>query len=422
MRKTQTPARTAALAVSTLSFALFAMLASPGATAASGNPASGNSAADIPAGIRFAMQRDLGIMPGQIPQYLAAEKRAPQIERNARSTLGDSYAGTWLERNQRGEYESVVAVSNPRDAAKARAPGVQVRLVSYSLRQLEAAHARLDGAAKAIRVTGKAGRLDPRIHTWHVDPMSNSVVVTTDPDAADAAVDFVAASGADARTIRFAEAQGRPQTTQLADVGIFGGEQIRIGTGSCSVGFAVTLGPNEGYVTAGHCGTAGLAVVHVASGYTSGAIVQSVFPVSDFAIVHDTFGWTHPEGRVLTYQFGGGPLPVVGGTPAALNAQICRSGFTTGARCGFLTAIGVTVNYGGGNIVNGLSQASACVGRGDSGGSFITPAGQAQGVTSGGLLPTGGNDNCALTAPVTYFQPLQPILASIPGLTLRTSP
>ena len=417
MRKTHTPARTAALAVSMLASALVATIASPGAMAAPGI-----SAADIPAEIRFAMQRDLGIMPGQIPQYLAAEKRAPEIERNARNALGDSYAGTWLERDTQGEYGSVVAVSNPRDAAKARALGAQVRVVGHSLKQLEAARARLDGAAQTIRVTGKAGRLDPRIHSWHVDPMSNSVVVTTDPGAADAAVDLVAVSGADARTIRIEEAQGRPQTTQLADVSIFGGEQIRIGTGLCSVGFALTLGPNEGYVTAGHCGAAGLAVVHVASGYTSGTIAQSTFPGSDFAIVHDTFGWTHPDGRVLTYQFGGGPLPVVGGTPAALNAQICRSGFATGARCGFLTATGVTVNYGSGNIVNGLSQSSACVGRGDSGGIFITPAGQAQGVTSGGAIPTGSNDNCALAAPVTFFQPLQPILASIPGLTLRTFP
>ncbi len=417
MRKTHTPARTAALAVSMLASALVATIASPGAMAAPGNPT-----ADIPAEIRFAMQRDLGIMPGQIPQYLTAEKRAPEIERSARNALGDSYAGTWLERNALGEYGSVVAVSSPRDAAKARALGAKVRVVGHSLKQLEAARARLDGAAQTIRVTGKAGRLDPRIHSWHVDPMSNSVVVTTDPGAADAAVDFVAVSGADARTIRFEEAQGRPQTTQLADVSIFGGEQIRIGTGLCSVGFALTLGPNEGYVTAGHCGAAGLAVVHVASGYTSGTIAQSTFPGSDFAIVHDTFGWTHPDGRVLTYQFGGGPLPVVGGTPAALNAQICRSGFATGARCGFLTATGVTVNYGSGNIVNGLSQSSACVGRGDSGGSFITPAGQAQGVTSGGAIPTGSNDNCALAAPVTFFQPLQPILASIPGLTLRTFP
>lgn len=415
MRKTRTPARTAALAVSMLASALVATIASPEAIAAPGN-----SAADIPAEIRFAMQRDLGIMPGQIPQYLAAEKRAAEVERNARSALGDSYAGTWLERNTLGEYGPFVAVSSPRDAAKARALGAQVRIVDHSLKQLEAARARLDDAAQAIRVTGKAGRLDPRIHSWHVDPMSNSVVVTTDPGAADAAVDFVAVSGADARTIRFEEAQGRPQTT--ADVSIFGGEQIRVGGGSCSVGFALTLGPNEGYVTAGHCGAAGLAVVHVASGYTSGTVFQSSFPGNDFAIVHDTFDRTHPDGRVLTYGFGGGPLPVVGGTPAVLNAQICRSGFATGARCGFLTATGVTVNYGGGNIVSGLSQSSACVGFGDSGGSFITPAGQAQGVNSGGYIPSGSNDSCALAAPVTFFQPLQPILASIPGLTLRTFP
>ena len=76
------------LCASLLSFAICAIVAAPAAMAASGG-----DAPQVPDSLRFAMQRDLGIMPGQIPQYLAAQRRAPEVERQARATLGDGYAG-----------------------------------------------------------------------------------------------------------------------------------------------------------------------------------------------------------------------------------------------------------------------------------------------------------------------------------------
>lgn len=133
--------------------------------------------------------------------------------------------------------------------------------------------------------------------------------------------------------------------------------------------------------------------------------------------MHNTTTQGIPQPWVNAYSFGGN-LTVLGSTPAAVGAGVCRSGFRTGARCGVLNATGVTVNYSAG-AVTGVSMTSACVGRGDSGGSFVTPDGQAQGVNSGGIIP-GGDDNCAEPAPVSFFQPLLPILQRYPGLTLVT--
>ena len=71
----------------------------------------------------------------------------------------------------------------------------------------------------------------------------------------------------------------------------------------------------------------------------------------------------------------------------------------------------------GAGTVSGLTQSTACAGRGDSGGSWITGSGQAQGVTSGGQLPAGQNSNCSVASPVTWFQPINPLISRF-GLVL----
>ncbi len=419
MRNTHMTARAAALAVSALALTTSALFASPRADAATGP-----SDADIPANLRFAMQRDLGIMPGQIPQYLSAEKRMPETERKARSALGKHYAGTWLERDRQGQYVPVVAVARAGEAGKAQALGVQVRVVAYSLAQLQASQARLDSMVGALRASDKGRKLDPSIHSWYVDPISNRMVVTADRGARGTAADFVAASGVDANTVRYVEADSRPQPAQQANFDVRGGDRYNLPGGWCSIGFAVTLGGENGFVTAGHCGTANTPVTNTA-GQSLGYIFDSVFPGSDFAVVHNTNPLGIPRPWVNAYAYGGN-LNVLGANPAALNAVVCRSGARTGAHCGTLLANGVTVNYGASGLVFNLSTSTTCVGGGDSGGSFVTPEGQAQGVTSGGSFYSGTSDNCATPLPPgsasSFYQPLQPILANYPGLTLMVSP
>jgi alpha-lytic endopeptidase len=413
MRTTPIPTRAAALTVTALSLAVSAIFASPGAMAASGNPA-----ADIPAEIRFAMQRDLGMMPGQIPQFLETERLATSVERDARTRLGVNFAGAWLERDAQGRYRTVVA-STRSNVVAVRGGAQSVRVVEHSLLTLDAARAKLDATARvatAIRGT-KAHGVDARIQYWYVDMRRNRIVVTTDIGAGQVARDFVVASGVDTRMVAFTESAARPR--HAVDFDIRGGDGINItNRGACSIGFTVTLGPHNGFVTAGHCGPTNATVTHV-NGQSVGYIFESVYPGNDFAVVHNT----NPEGipRPWINLYNNQNLLVSGANPAAINAPVCRSGRRTGVRCGTLLATGASVNYGDG-IVNNISLTTACTGTGDSGGSFFTPNGQAQGVTSGGLFNNGTTENCTVGTAISMFQPIGPVLARYPGLTLVTSP
>lgn len=393
---------------------VFAVSLLAAATASAATPATDT----VPTQLRFAMQRDLDIEPQQIPQYLDAERLAASVERDARTRLGAHYAGAWLERDAKGRYRTVVAATRP-DIVPVRGVAQPVRVVEHSLHTLDAARAKLDAAARSFSVTrnAKTRGLDARIHAWHVDVRSNRIVVTADIGAGDVARDFVIAAGVDERLVTFAESAARPSTMAF---NIRGGDGYNVsGLGSCSIGFAVTLGTDNGFVSAGHCGPNNATTTHF-NGQSVGYIYQSVFPGSDYAVIHNTNAQGIPTSWVNAYQYGGN-LVVRGSTPATIGATVCRSGIRTGARCGTLQATGVSVNYGG-QFVHGLSVTSACAGRGDSGGSFVTPEGQAQGLTSGGPLEPGTNDNCTIGTQSSYFQPINPVLAAYPGLTLVTSP
>ncbi|WP_435824250.1 carbohydrate-binding protein [Micromonospora echinofusca] len=107
----------------------------------------------------------------------------------------------------------------------------------------------------------------------------------------------------------------------------------------------------------------------------------------------------------------GGTVPVAGSVEAAVGAAVCRSGSTTGWRCGTIQQKNASVTYPEGTVT-GLTRINACAEPGDSGSSWIS-GNQAQGVTSG------GSGNCT-SGGTMYFQPVNAILAAY-GLTLVTA-
>ena len=115
------------------------------------------------------------------------------------------------------------------------------------------------------------------------------------------------------------------------------------------------------------------------------------------------------------YGWGKGDVTVKGSTPVGVGAAICRSGRTSGWRCGTVEALGQTVSYGTGETILNLTRTSACSEGGDSGGSFLTVVGQAQGVLSGGSGSCKGGGKRSKS----FFQPIAPILSAY-GLTLKT--
>ncbi len=378
------------------------------AAAAAMLPAATLSASDAfdPA-LRAAIERDLGIAPAQASQYLRTERLAEQNEALARRQLGDAYAGSWIERRDDGSFVYVVAASGLSAAKVALPDEIEVRNVRHSLKALEAAKSALDDM---VLQSPKGVATLQGLHAWHVDPQSNSVVVSVAPDAMAKGIDLVARSRADAGTVRFETMVGRPELFATIRGGI---EYVINNQYLCSVGFPVMRGSTKGFATAGHCGNAGNSV-RVAN-QNVGSFAQSNFPGNDRAWVQ--VGSAHTL-QPWVSNWSGGNVVVRGSTEAATGASLCRSGRTTGYQCGTITAKNVTVNYAEGAVF-GLTQSNACAGGGDSGGSWITGAGQAQGVTSGGNRAAGSNSNCSLPASQrrTYFDRINPILSQY-GLSL----
>ena len=242
------------------------------------------------------------------------------------------------------------------------------------------------------------------------------MVVTVDEGALERGIDFAAASGANSAAIRFETSKVRPELA----VDLFGGQRYNFASGGyCSVGFNARNSAGTRYfVTAGHCGGVGTTVL-LTTGATLGTFDGSVFPSRDWAVVRITNSSVVQRGRVVNYS--GGSVLVSGSTPASVGASICRSGARTGYRCGAVRATNVTVNYSAG-AVTGLTETTACIGQGDSGGAYITPAGQAQGVASGGRLSVPPGENCTTGGtPISWHQPVNPILSNY-GLSLLLGP
>jgi len=383
-------------------------------------------AADIDPKLEAALKRDLGLSGQQLAQYLKTERLAAQQEKALEKQLGRAYAGSWIERQKDGSFKFVVATA----AAKgAKAPaGVEVRNVRRSLKDLESAKRQLDDTNAKFADADKAFG---NVYSWGVDPKTNSVVVGVDKNGLQAGIDFVAASGVDADAVRF-ETMDAP----ALQAEIIGGIHYSMSNGfRCSVGFPVLKGAVKGFATAAHCADVGVNVT-IDDGQV-GTFAGSTFDVKGRKVYDGDRAWVKlTDSQTLkplvagyavgsTYTtFGGasvghgsGDVAVKGSEEAAIGAAVCRSGSTSGWYCGTITEKGTSVRYvKGGGTVTGLSKASTCSLGGDSGGSFITSTGQAQGVLSGG--PTSVT-SCPSANGYSLYQPINPIL-SLYGLTLVT--
>ncbi|WP_433392298.1 ricin-type beta-trefoil lectin domain protein [Micromonospora sp. KLBMP9576] len=353
--------------------------AAPGQAAASGaSPA-----------LVEAMSRDLGLTAAQVDERLRTEAAAPVVERRLRARLGPGFAGAWIPADGR---RLTVAVTDATLAAAARAEGADVTVVTRNERTLDSVKHALDR---------RSGTADPRdIHGWHVDVARNSVVLTVRPGAAAKAAAYARASGVPADAIRVVTSPDAPRP--LHD--IRGGDQYVInGNTLCSVGFAVV----GGFVTAGHCGGVGSPTLGF-NNVSQGTFAGSSFPGNDYGWVRTNGSWT-PQPWVNNHA--GGNVAVAGSQDAAIGSSVCRSGRTTGWRCGTILGRNETVNYPQG-AVSGMTRSNACAEGGDSGGAWVS-GNQAQGVTSG------GSGNCT-TGGTTWFQPVNEILG-VYGLSLVTT-
>ncbi|MFD3991229.1 S1 family peptidase [Streptomyces sp. NPDC058583] len=376
---------------SALRAAAAALLLTVGLGAAQAMPASAVPTADSPtasAGLLDAMRQDLGLTAQQAEERLAAERTAARVESEARKAAGGSYGGSWFDA---ATGRLVVALTDRDEEAEIKALGADTRLVRHSAGTLDRAKARLDARPAPSGVAG-----------WHVDPRSNSVVVTVvRADRNAPAVRAFVERARETGPVTVAETATAPRTYAAGTVG---GDPYYTGNVRCSIGFSV----HGGFVTAGHCGGAG-AAVRGWDGSAMGTFQGSSFPGNDYAYVSIHSGWW-----TVPVVLGWGAIPdrlVKGSAEAPVGASICRSGSTTKWHCGSVLAKNETVNYSQG-AVHQMTKTSVCAEGGDSGGAFIS-GDQAQGVTSGGW------GNCS-TGGETWFQPVNEILSRY-GLTLHTA-
>lgn len=366
--------------------------------------------------LRAAMLRDLGIAPERLPQLLHVQRRAAAEEAAIRRELGEDFAGSWIERGPDGASRLVVATSGRQragDSCVKLCGNVEVRRVRYSWSRLQASRQRLDETMRSRRV----GIHKPLrgVHAWHTDPVSNRVVVRIARDAQEDAAGFIAESGIDTDALRFEYMDAAPQPTNW----IYGGiSYITASGGGCTSGFAGYKGTAPGVVTAGHCGKAPDPIYVDWSGIGKtyfGVFENSRFPSADRGWIRSSSSFAlSPQ----IYDWNGGYITIKGSAEAPVGATVCRAGPKTGYRCGQVTAKQVTVNYQVGVLYN-MSEGNNCSGFGDSGGPWIDPLGQAQGVQSGNSGVSAAGHNCDMPASQrrSWFDPINSILREY-GLVL----
>ncbi len=258
--------------------------------------------------------------------------------------------------------------------------------------------ASLDAAQSVL--DARAATVPDSVTGWYVDPASNSVVVrATDVEAGRAF-----AAGVEGVRVEQVAHRPRPLAELVGGEAIYAPDDAR-----CSIGFNATSGTTRYVITAGHC----TRTEGTWTGYNRrpvGPVVETSYPGDDFGIIRvESSAWD--QGPWVS-DGEGGRITLTGSAEAPVGSSVCRSGSTTGYRCGVIEARDQTVNYGGGDVVSGLTRTSACAEPGDSGGAYVSGS-QAQGVLSG------GSGSCLLGGE-TFFQPVNEILGAY-NLSLLTS-
>lgn len=207
-----------------------------------------------------------------------------------------------------------------------RAIGVAaVRIVGHSAAQIE---------TNKIALDKHRDRATKDIHSWYVDVATNSLVVSARSGKESAAKAFAAGGGVDNALV---------SVVASAEVAH---PVYDIPGGDGSVGFSVA----GGFVSAGHCGGTGSPTLDH-NDVSQGTFAGSSFPHNNYCWIRTNADWTyHP----WVNNYSGGNVQVAG----SQGASICRSGRTTGWRCGTPQGRDETVNYSAG-AVYGLSRMSA---------------------------------------------------------------
>lgn len=281
---------------------------------------------------------------------------------------------------------------NPLPARRPATRAAQLLAVAIALAAISVCI--LAAAASAATRHSSKGQLSTARHAveqsgvrgiaWYVDGAADRVVVTADSTVSAGEVATIKKSaGANAGSIRIKHVRGAFRPLLSAGDAIYG-RQYR-----CSLGFNVAIGSTYYFLTAGHCGKLEDTWYTNSSRTTLiGPTLNFSFPGNDYALVrYDNTSLSHPGGFTIA--------------DASVGESVTRRGSTTGTHSGTVTALNVSVRYGGRlhGVVSGLIQTNVCAEPGDSGGPLYDGT-KALGLTSG------GSGDCT-SGGTTFFQPVR---------------
>ncbi|MFH9007901.1 S1 family peptidase [Streptomyces afghaniensis] len=336
-------------------------------------------AALVAAGVTFQTANASETPEAPAPRTLSVTA-AGKLASTLAEDLGADAAGTYYDTKSKSLVVNVLDEAAAKAVEKA---GAKARVVANSLAEL-----------KSARGTLKQDATIPGT-SWVTDPTSNKIVVTADRTVSKAewakltkVVDGLGAKAELQRT----KGEYKPF--------VAGGDAITGGSGRCSLGFNVVKGGEPFFLTAGHC-TEGISTWSDSSGKEIGTNADSSFPGNDYGLVKYTAEVAHPS-EVNLYN--GSTQKITGAAEATVGMEVTRSGSTTQVHDGKVTGLDATVNYGNGDIVNGLIQTDVCAEPGDSGGSLFSGS-NAIGLTSG------GSGDCT-SGGETFFQPVTEALSA----------
>jgi streptogrisin C len=343
-----------------------------------------------PAGLAEAMQRDLGLSADQAKARIAQEARANSLLRR----LAISPAQSWFDATT---GTLTVAVTNRAQATQIRAAGAQAKFVTHGLARLEEVSAALGRLSPPAAVTG-----------WGADVVNDRVVVTVNRHKSDRATEAFLAR---ARATGIVEVSEVEQSPVQHGGDVRGGDYWKPGTeGSCSIGFAVTSSATSQrhFLTAGHCtndanqAAYGKDGTRIGTSNVGGNKTVNALE-GDFGLVDVTeSAWTLSP--IVTGNGVGADLRVTGSKEAIVGESVCHSGGTSKWKCGSVTKVNQTVNYGSFSV-GGLTYASACGQSGDSGGAWVNVSER----KAVGLHEGGYSDSCGQQE--AWFQPVNEALA-----------
>ncbi|WP_392894794.1 putative Ig domain-containing protein [Streptomyces sp. LN699] len=355
-----------------------------------------------------AMRRDLHLSEAGVRERLADESAANLTAARVRARAGDRISGLWFDA---ATGRLTAAVTTGADEALVRAAGAVPVRVGHT-------GARLDATTEAI--TRQIGAGIDGVVSWGPDVRNNRVDVSIDRAASTASTEiFIAAVEALGPIAHVTYTSDTP--VQQSDV--IGGEKWTPGSESpCSIGFPVTRtsGGTKAFLTAGHCTNDANQPAYGKDGTRVGTSNRNGTGSvnareGDMGIIDvDQSGWNVVP---TVAGYGQGDITVTGSADAVVGTAICRSGQTTSLRCGEVTKVDQSVDYGN-VVIDGLSYSSACSAGGDSGGAYVTATGgKAIGLHSGG-----GSATCSSGSgeKFTIFQPVNEALTRF-GATLVTA-